>query len=165
MRNEDKPCDIDMIKKFSVHDYKCYQFYWEKNYAEGGKFHTTLASRLEELLPGERDWYDYIVSRPLWVTETNCNWDNDRVKGHKDDPRPTALESCQRITGQTGGDWGIGSIKTMIGMDNIERVSWWNASNSLSKYREMTKVARLVSWEGEVLPPGRAFLSDFRTCN
>lgn len=41
------PCDVNLIKKFSVHDYKCYQSYWEDNY--GGPEATFQKSLVEGL--------------------------------------------------------------------------------------------------------------------
>jgi len=48
LRNDEvNPCDINLIKVISVHDYHCGQKYWEDNYKlETGAFYTQLYSQL-----------------------------------------------------------------------------------------------------------------------
>lgn len=37
------------------------------------------------------DWDEYVFTMPLWVTETNCNWE-DKVKPVRDTVAPDAEE-------------------------------------------------------------------------
>ena len=97
MRNDAKnPCDINLIKVFSIHDYKCGQKYWEDNYTlKTGTFYKELYSQLGNYKG--YDWKTYIDSCELWVTETNCNGDPDAKEGP--DGGIDSEESCLRITG------------------------------------------------------------------
>lgn len=71
LRNdEEAPCDVNLIKAFSVHDYKCAESYWEENYAKyTGIFQTTAVSQMESYVGSsdEMDWSTYINEMPIWV--------------------------------------------------------------------------------------------------
>lgn len=77
--DEENPCDVNSIKKFSIHDYNCSENYWRRNY--GGvhpkSFQQLLIKKLKVIEDPEINWTDYVNKRPLWVTETNCNWEGD----------------------------------------------------------------------------------------
>lgn len=69
-------CDVDMIKAFSVHDYKCKESYWRDNYGHmTGKYYTGLIEQLGD--HGGKDWKKYLAEMEIWVTETNCSGDDD----------------------------------------------------------------------------------------
>lgn len=53
----------------------------------------------------------------------------------------------------------------MLELDNIERISWWNAANAISSgdpdQEDRARRTRLVTnKEGYLLPPGRALNND-----
>merc|ERR1712166_1654159 len=94
-------CDVETIAAFSVHDYKCGESYWRVNYGANGTFQQNLKGYLtageEKEGSGDgKDWSTYVDSRPLWVTETNCNGDY----GYPSTQTVPRTEQCARITGQ-----------------------------------------------------------------
>jgi len=74
---KENPCDVDKIKIFSVHDYRCKGKLWRQNYKRNGKFHKSLVRSIRKYGRATRgkNWNAYVAERPIWVTETNCNWD------------------------------------------------------------------------------------------
>lgn len=71
-RNESTaPCDVNLIKAFSVHDYKCAESYWVENYTiKTGFMQTEMISQLDEATAGDNDeinWTDYVNNMPIWV--------------------------------------------------------------------------------------------------
>jgi hypothetical protein len=160
-------CDVDTIAAFSVHDYKCSQTYWETNYGTNGVFQTKLTQFLSANSTGAgKDWKSYVASKPIWVTETNCNGDS----GWPSTGPVDRTEQCLRISGQKAdqdcgeyGKCGKGSIATMQSMDTIERVSWWNTWNQNAKGRAKTANAMLVDEDGTLYPAGRAISNGFLT--
>lgn len=67
-------CDVETIVAFSVHDYKCGEDYWKENYGVDGIFQRKLTNYITERDEShEKNWREYVQSRPIWVTETNCN--------------------------------------------------------------------------------------------
>jgi hypothetical protein len=78
-RNNPSPeegCEVESIAAFSVHDYKCAEPYWRENYGNRGVFQTKLAAHISKGdSSGGKDWEEYVNTRLIWVTETNCNGD------------------------------------------------------------------------------------------
>lgn len=83
----------------------------------------------------EAFWNDYIDGVKLWVTETSCSGDyrfdrsmltsNGGVYTKKTLPKtPTPEQSCLDITDRECHHQE-GSIAAMLGMDNVERFSWF----------------------------------------
>jgi hypothetical protein len=153
-------CDVETIAAFSVHDYKCSEAYWRSNYGTKGTFQTTLKAYLAASAGGKgKDWATYVDSRPIWVTETNCNGDT----GYPSTGPVSRSEQCARITGQRAdkncgefGKCGKGSIAAMESMDTIGRVSWWNTWQQNKKNASKTANAMLVDTTGQLFPAGRA---------
>jgi hypothetical protein len=183
------PCDVTKIGVWSIHEYKCYASYWRKYAALDGGNSTSAAgneSCEEELKPetkamniyvnfkeqmrrkykteeDQKFWSSYIDGVKLWVTETTCSGDNKYNKAMKKTvgtKAPTNIEQCHYIT---GGDCQReeGSIKAMLGMENIERFSWFtllpSPPTTHPNYDSIMKGALLNYLDGEPLPLGRAF--------
>ena len=162
--DRDLGCDVETIVAFSVHDYKCGEQYWRSNYGANGTFQRELTAHLlaspsaAAAGPG-KDWASFVVARPIWVTETNCNGDN----GFPPTGPVSRSEQCARITGQRAdqdcgqyGKCGAGSIATMMSMDTIGRVSWWNTWQQNKDNSSKTANAMLVDAAGQLFPAGRA---------
>merc|ERR1740121_2223647 len=126
-----------------------------------------MLKKYEEEEPGlaESFWYPYIDGVKLWVTETSCSGDNKYNKAVKNTDgtyAPPNIEQCRYIT---GGDCQHeeGSIKAMLGMENIERFSWFsllpNPPEGHHNYDSITKGAMLNYMDGEPFPVGRAFIN------
>lgn len=96
------PCDVDLIKYFSVHYYRCAEKYWFKHYGPEGSMYKDLIEALdaltEEYGSAPKNWAGYIRSIPIMLTETNCNWDG------KEDIWQPIENQCERITGQVNND-------------------------------------------------------------
>ena len=161
-------CDVETIKAFSVHDYKCGESYWRSNYGINGTFQRSLKAYLAMAGVG-KDWSSYVDTRPIWVTETNCNGDYGFPHTHE----IYRSEQCARITGQRADDecgneaaygkvdtkCGIGSLAALEQMENIARVSWWNTWQTNKKNVTATFNAMLVSATGHLYPAGRAIVN------
>ena len=150
--DETAPCDVNLISAFSIHDFRCRESYWEENYtAKTGKFVVNLIDQLETQVGDSDDmvWADYVNDMPIWVTATNCNWDKGGF--------PTQIDVCERITGQAGKKYGMGSIKWFNQADNIARFAWYTTYNKKNTTKDM--VTRLTNIDSQVLPPGRALLN------
>lgn len=160
-------CDVETIKVFSVHDYKCGESYWRSNYGMKGTFQTSLKAYLAAAAGGKgKDWSAYVDARPIWVTETNCNGDY----GFPPTQMVSRSEQCARITGQRADadcgnkaaygkvdtKCGIGSIATLESLATIGRVSWWNTHQQNKNNATKTYNAMLVSTVGELFPAGKA---------
>jgi len=106
---------------------------------------------------GGNNWSEYIRSRNLWVTETNCYWEEVNPTPDKwtyEFPHPDSKEQCLRITGQMEDTHGQGSIATMEEITNIERYSLWTTWN------KQIKPNYLVYKSGKHLTPlGKAYLN------
>lgn len=163
-------CDVETITAFSVHDYKCSEEYWRENYGERGTFQKELAkylakgstSRDQAAAKRAMNWTAYVETRPIWVTETNCNGDT----GFPPTAAVSGTEQCARITGQRAaaacgsyGKCGIGSIAAMESMSTVARVSWWNTHQNNYGHDVKTANAMLVNSSGGLYPPGRALAS------
>jgi hypothetical protein len=77
-----RPCTVGKIKAFAVHSYDCRESFWERNYARANaQDPSNLWGNLKRALGtyGGHDWAKYVDSRPLWVTETNCFWEDVAV--------------------------------------------------------------------------------------
>ena len=88
------PCDVDLIKKIAVHEYECNNYVIENSY--GGSSSDLIMKLHGQKLGnygGNGDWLNYIRSRKLWITETNCFWESTT-------PHLDSREQCLRITGQ-----------------------------------------------------------------
>lgn len=56
--DETAPCDVNLIKAFSVHDYKCAESYWEENYA------LNLVSSKQQLF---HNWKSQLAAQTIWT--------------------------------------------------------------------------------------------------
>jgi len=148
------PCDVSLIKVFSVHEYKCYAGYWRKyaaadggdsvNVKDGGckepfkprveiNIYTVMRNAMREEYGDDvasSFWDVYFDSVKLWVTETSCSGDfaYDKVnkKGNTDvADTPTRQASCEAITGQSKCKHQEGSVDAILNLTNIERFSWF----------------------------------------
>jgi len=200
-RNEaDLPCDVSLIKVFSVHEYKCYSNYWRKYAAlDGGdgvtvkdpacteKFkprsevniYSAFKKAMREHYAGDavaiEFWKGYFDEVKLWVTETSCSGDLKFDKLNKHDQvaqSPTAQQSCMDITDQSC-QHRDGSIAAMLGMDNIERFSWFtlfpNPRKDHPNYVSIVAGAMVNASTEETTPVGRALINgldaDASNCN
>jgi len=94
------------------------------------------------------DWADYVNTMPIWVTATNCSKD-------KGSQNPDPVETCERIAGNGGKKWGVGSINWFNANDIIHRWAWYSLYTSVASNAYVS----LVDEEGTVMPPGRAMLN------
>ena len=161
-----KGCDVETIKAFSVHDYKCGESYWRSNYGINGTFQQTLKAYLATARGAGKDWSTFVDTRPIWVTETNCNGDY----GFPATQEVSRSEQCARISGQRADKdcgnkkaygkvdtkCGIGSIAALESMETIARVSWWNTWQQNKNNATKTFNAMLVSATGQLYPAGKA---------
>jgi hypothetical protein len=146
------PCDVQKISAFAIHSYECRERVWEENFnPSGGIFRSSLVKALGGY--GGHDWAGFVNSRPLWITETNCNWDGDT---------PGSKEQCQRISGRGAKEFGQGSIRTLNQLESVDRYAWWNTFQS-NTTRAMTLNARLVDANGTLTPVGRAYKNVYET--
>lgn len=154
---QDGSCDVQSVAAFSVHDYKCAGAYWKDNYGDAreGAFQRKLVKALGG--HGDFDWAEYVASRPIWVTETNCNGDGDQ---------PGYQETCMRASGQRASEkdkeggylYGEGSFSTILdSLDTVSRVSWWNVYHKDPTGKQT--FASLVHADGKLTPPGMAILA------
>jgi len=188
---EENPCDVELIKVYSVHEYKCYAGYWRKYAAsdegentevkeEGCKdkfkpkkdtnIYTSLKNAMREKYPEVyvSFWEPYFNEVKLWVTETSCSGDLDfdkRNTGVTNLPEtPTAQQSCKDITAQSCNH-GKGSVQTILDLDNIERFSWFtlfpNPPLKHPNYKSITAAAMVNAQTVQPAPIGRAFLNAF----
>ena len=151
-------CDVDLIKKFAVHQYDCKESLWKSWY---GGDNSQMIMDLGVLMGNhggrsEEDWLKYLRERELWVTETSCYW--ERVNPttstwNWDFPHLNSKEQCLRITGQMEDTHGQGSIATMEELDNIERYAWWTIWN-----KNDIKSHFLTYKSGELTPTGKGYL-------
>lgn len=64
---------------------------------------------------------------------------------------------CKRITQQAGDEYGAGSIAWMNAAANVERWAWYSTYNTKSIG---SAGGRLLNADAELLPPGRALMSE-----
>lgn len=155
------PCNVDDIRALQIHQYSCAEGYWRDMFLpKSGRFWHQLQALLGK--HGGKDWAAYVHSKPLWVTETNCNADDSSDPGES----PLPDEQCWRTTGKRAGntdrwgyDFGVGSIKTLENLTNVARYSWWNTYNPHWSDRLRTTTVRLVDDNGNLFPLGQALLS------
>ena len=150
--DEQHPCDIDLIQKFAVHEYKCKASSWEQIYGDRGDasslFITTLTNEMGNYGgKNESEWRQFLQNRDLWVTETNCYWEKLELK------HPDSKEQCLRITGQLPESHGAGSVALMEQASHIERYSWWTTWNPQLKPNYLTYKS------GQLTPIGRGYFS------
>jgi hypothetical protein len=147
--DQDYPCDIELIKKFALHHYDCRESRWSEWFGgDNSRLVIKLSTRLEGY-GGKSDWSDYIRSRNLWVTETSCYHETLDLGW----PHPSSNGQCLRITGQKQDTHGMGSVKKMEELDNIERYAWWTVWNPQIKPNYLTYL------DGQLTPIGQAYLS------
>jgi len=144
-------CDYTKIPVISLHKYTCKASVWDEWFGKNQKFKTILLDRLSAATPSRKapGWKPYVDGLKFWVTETNCNWDGSRDNG------PEAEVQCNNIRGKGGAAYGVGSLRAMEKINDIERYSWWNLYNSLD--RQMTQVAKLTNEDGSLTPIGKAY--------
>jgi len=189
-RNEDPPCNVELVRTYSIHEYKCYGSFWRKYAARDGggdvdvvdgdcpgrfkprnevNFYTQLKTAMRARYGNETAdsfWDPYFDSVKLWVTETSCSGDLDWDKVNKDNDdlpeTPTAEDSCRYITGQDCFRQE-GSVQALLGMDNIERFSWFtlfpNPPRKHPNYESITAAAIMDHETLEPRPVGRALLN------
>ena len=147
--DQNYPCDIELINKIALHHYDCRASRWSKWFGgDNSRLVIKLSTRLEGY-GGKSDWSDYIRSRNLWVTETSCYHDTLDLGW----PHPSSNDQCLRITGQKQDTHGMGSVKKMEELDNIERYAWWTVWNPQIRPHYLTYL------DGQLTPVGRAYLS------
>jgi len=159
LRNNDQNyCDVDLIKKFAVHQYDCREWIW-KNWYGGDNSEMIMA--LGDLMGdyggrSNKKWLYYLRQRELWVTETSCYWETinpTTSNWNFEFPHLNSNEQCLRITGQMEDTHGKGSIATMEELDNIERYAWWTTWHPNEK-----KTQYLTYESGELTPTGKGYL-------
>jgi hypothetical protein len=151
------PCNVELIKMFAVHQYDCRESIWNDWYGgDNSEMITRLIAKLGDF-GGKKNWTEYILDRKLWVTETNCYWEEVIPNPESDAfsyPHPDSKGQCLRITGQMEATHGRGSLVKMEEMENIERYSLWTSWNP------QIKPNYLVDKSGKHLTPlGRAYLN------
>lgn len=189
-RNSDPPCTVELIKTYSIHEYKCYAGYWQKyatNAPDNGasvdfggcgrfkpkvngevNFYEAMKDAMVKLYPNDSAfWSNYLGQVKLWVTETSCSGDYEWDLITKNDPdfdseTPTAEDSCSFITGQDCKH-KEGSVAAILGLENIERFSWFTTYPSPEIHhpnRKSILAAGLVnSSTDEPRPAGRGILN------
>jgi hypothetical protein len=122
---------------------------------------------------GQMDWKEFLDTRNLMVTETNCNWDE------KEDLFSTPEVQCMKITGQyrkkdklksdAGLYYGKGSIAWMMDAPNISHFVWWNAYNVNTKNVWRVSSQSMMDADGNLSATGRALTrgldADASECN
>ena len=105
------------------HNYNCKASKWD----EAGNFVEQMKADLKSLLAttattrSEEAWSAWVNARPVWVTETSCNWDTT-----DEALKPDNVESCLRASGQTSAaGYGDGSMAALDRASGIDRWSWW----------------------------------------
>ena len=148
-------CDVGTVAAFSVHDYKCSEEYWVATYGDQGTFQSGLVAYLIANGTSGVNWAAYVHSRPIWVTETNCNGDT----GFPPTAPVSGPEQCARISGQRAsapcgeyGQCGKGSLAAMEAMATVARVSWWNTWQDNAGGDVKTANAMLVDGAGTLNP-------------
>ena len=149
-------CDVGTVAAFSVHDYKCSEEYWVATYGDQGTFQSGLVAYLIANGTSGFNWAAYVHSRPIWVTETNCNGDT----GFPPTAPVSGPEQCARISGQRAsapcgeyGRCGKGSLAAMEAMSTVTRVSWWNTWQNNAGGDVKAANAMLVDGAGTSPPP------------
>lgn len=175
MRNDAIPCDLNAIHAIAVHDYSCREDYWNAGYAKKG-FQKMLIEKMKNKngAPyGNVDWSKYINSRKIWVTETNCNWEEDFLKAHAQGKYiRTQAQTCLRATGQRSSHGG-GSLAFFMNSSAsvIERFVWWNTYANPRQRGDQATVTegsinriesvRLFDDKYRLTPAGRAYWQAF----
>jgi len=159
LRNDgNHPCNINLIKKFAVHTYDCRQSTWETYYnGTSSQMITLLITHLKNY-EDKSDWDVYVRARDIWVTETNCYWEEEDITRPGawtwEPPHANSKEQCLYITGQKQDTHGIGSLAYIEQMINVERYSLWTTWNKQIKPNYLTYKS------GKYLTPlGKAYLN------
>merc|ERR1712232_39713 len=106
-------------------------------------------------------WDNYFGQVKLWVTETSCSGDLswDRLTNIR---HSTPGDSCAYITGQDC-QHKEGSVAAILGLDNIERFSWFTLFPKPDKCHpncpSIMAAAMMNNPTNESRPVGRAFLN------
>ena len=147
-RHSDPPCDVESIAAFAVHAYECSESFWRQQHGPRDQFRQRASAEMDGY--GGKDWEAYFGARRFWVTETNCNWEDDDL--------PDGTEQCLRASGGKPSSHGQGSIATLNELADVEAYSWWTLTNEHSPGTKQYN-ARMVDLQGRLLPPGRAVVS------
>ena len=150
-RSNNPPCDVEQIAAFTVHEYQCAESFWRREYGNGG-FRNRANSKMNGY--GGKDWGAYFSARRFWVTETNCNWEDNSLPSSL----PDGIEQCLRASGGRPVSHGRGSISTMNALADVVAYSWWTITNGRKAGTKQYN-ARLLDDQGRLLPPGRALVS------
>ena len=143
------PCDVETVFGFAVHEYICKESWWRNHYQGSSSiFRSQVYQRMGG--HGGKDWMQYVQARRFWVTETNCNWEDDSL--------PDGIEQCHRASGGRHDSHGQGSIATMNELDEIAGYSWWTLNNAKPPGSRQYN-ARIADFDGTLLGPGRALVS------
>ena len=147
--DEQNYCNIELITKIAIHNYDCRESYWEETYnGENSLFYKLMGEQLGTY--GDKlDWMDYLLARPLWVTETNCYWE----QFFEGVPHSDSKKQCLRISGQLPDTHGVGSLSKMEISDNFERYAWWTTWYNQPKPNFLTYL------DGGLTPVGKAYLN------
>ncbi|GFH49990.1 hypothetical protein CTEN210_06468 [Chaetoceros tenuissimus] len=148
------PCDIFSMEKFAIHTYDCRYDLWTNWYSgNGSRLVKKLVNELEARLGNVENWENYVLARPLWITETSCfnertspsfNFDNSY-----ETPKANAKEQCERITGQSQSIHGDGSLVAMENISTIERYAWWTTWHTKMKPHYLTYKDGTITQVGE----------------
>jgi hypothetical protein len=154
----DHGCDLKQIKKISLHLYQCQPKTWQHKVDEDG-----IKKSVISLLNGYKglNWEGYIMSREIWVTETNCNWEFRDTA-----PVQSNSEACLRMTGQEVGGvptpGGLGSLHMLSQSAKVERFSWFagymNCAKKDLEDQPRCYNARTIGDDGLPTPTGRAYI-------
>lgn len=177
----DQTCDVTRIAVFSVHKYQCDRKSWRTEFARDG-FRKQLLRKVPAQSVGmsAAQWRAFVYSRPIWVTETSCSYDDDYAAAERK-PNPkyplrTNVDSCLRASG-TDPDPKYGLLPEVLAMgdDKIARIAWWTTYVSLNKVGgsvfaanpgtplDRARAVRLFDESGKRLTPiGRAIRQAYR---
>lgn len=142
----DSACTVDKIRKIALHEYNCSESFWQNNYGGSNQYRLDLRYNLNTRYPGY-NWDDWVNTRELWVTETNCNQGGPAATTNK--------ETCLMATGNMEG-YGQGSLKTLEEISDIERVFWWTSYNTDTATSNVSN-ARLLKNNGNITKAGQGY--------
>ena len=178
-------CDIDLIKVFDLHWYRCDDdASWNDPAVErdhtsnaqgtpvGGIFAQTREDLVKSIMHHDTDmagwgrnehyWREWVNDRPFWVSETSCEWDKESRDDHSN------VVSCQKQTGQyshngavAGAEHGEGSIAGVLDpSQSVGRWSWWTTQRlgTETTTLEGGLSVRLCDQNSALTPMGNAWL-------
>jgi len=101
-----------------------------------------------------KDWFEFVRSRPMWFTETNCNWDGG------EDKMPDEHAGCRRITGTAENKkFGHGSLMEQALTPYVDRIFWWSIWQPNERDREATDRSFALNEDGSYTAIGRALVN------